>query len=108
MAKWLLTLGDKIDIHYSDDKAFIKACENGHLAVAQWLYYFDGKINIRSQNDKAFKEACSNKHLNVGLWLKSLCHYYQVEYKITKCRIHYDQYIIDDIKIDYDDEDEDK
>src|SRR4029078_9374047 len=60
VAKLLIQLDNKIDIHAKNEKAFRLACKNGHLEVAKWLFQLDNKINSHATNEYAFRGACEN------------------------------------------------
>lgn len=56
-------------------KAFIGACENGHLHVAKWIkstWPFYRLLSVEIENHKAFKLANANNHMDVVYWLQSL------------------------------------
>jgi hypothetical protein len=73
VAKWLLTLDGKIDIHAENDFAFRQSVCSNNLIVSEWLLKLDGKINIHAENDDVFKFAVRKGNIKVFDLLKNIC-----------------------------------
>jgi len=60
----------KVNISYSNDKAFRNACAN-NIRIAQYLFSIKPDINVSANDDEAFSNACS-KNLIIPSWLLSI------------------------------------
>lgn len=116
-----------------NDKAFICACQNGHLQTAEWLYtigklsestyndafigtcrkgfyaiavwlYSLGFVNFRINDDCVFKYSCMNKHADIAIWLANLCSDYVLKIKNKKIKKWKITKLRDQIKDKTDDE----
>jgi ankyrin repeat protein len=85
IAKWLLTLDEKPDIHYDIDINFSNSCMNGHLEIAKWLLTLDNKIDIHNDDNSAFISACCHGRLDVAKWLYSLDKFDIYEVFVSVC-----------------------
>ena len=85
IAKWLLTLDEKPDIHYDNDMNFSNSCMNDHLEIAKWLLTLDNKIDIHNNDNSAFISACCHGRLDVAKWLYSLDNFDIYEVFISVC-----------------------
>jgi hypothetical protein len=72
-AKEYLIANPNIDVTFNENRAFRRACWNGHLAVAQWLYQVSLEkgtpINVAFPRNEAFIFSCVEGHLAVAQWL---------------------------------------
>jgi hypothetical protein len=68
----LISLGDRIDIHFRNDKIFLNCSYYGSLDVMKWLYEISqetGGINIHMMDDLPFSDACEEGHFEMARWL---------------------------------------
>lgn len=74
--KWLLKKSDLIDLHYQEDRFFIRACQMGRLENAKLLYQYGEEINspihVRSGEDSAFYRSIEGRHFEITSWLAEL------------------------------------
>ena len=61
VAKWLLTITKKLNIHTNNELPFRNACKNLHFDFVKWLFSLDNKINIHAENNDVFDTLCKLK-----------------------------------------------
>jgi hypothetical protein len=57
------------DIHFDEEYAFFKSCENDHLDVAKWLYEISPDIPMKLRDNYVFTVSCTNGHIETSKWL---------------------------------------
>jgi hypothetical protein len=59
-----------INIHKSNEYAFVETCKNDHFELAKWLWNIsDNSINLHTDHERAFMNACQNGNINIAKWL---------------------------------------
>jgi ankyrin repeat protein len=69
VAKWLLTVNNKIDISHNSNYSFCYACYNGHFEIVKWLYEINQNIDISINDEFSFSFSCVNGHFEISKWL---------------------------------------
>jgi hypothetical protein len=72
--EWLLTLDDRIDIHFNNEQVFIRICFISDLETAKWFYSLDPikKIDTHANNEEAYRMSFQYHKNETCKWLYSL------------------------------------